>query len=154
VVRFAETEGFEYDRLVPGLWRYRDYVIDAFNQDKPYDQFIVEQIAGDEIEPQSQQLQIAAGFNRLASVRPTAGNHDVASSRTEVLTDRTDIIGAAFLGLTMGCCRCHDHKFDPILQKDYYRLQAFFAAADEHNIVLATEAEQSEWKAQTAVINA
>ncbi len=149
VVRFAESEGFEYDTPVGGLWRYRDYVIDSLNADKPFDRFVQEQVAGDEMEPSRPELLTAAGFHRLGAVRRNAGNQDVASSRNEVLTDRTDIVGAAFLGLTLGCARCHDHKFDPILQKDYYRLQAFVAATEEHNVALAAPEDQSAWKART-----
>jgi hypothetical protein len=147
VVRFAETEGFEYDRHLAGMWRYRDYVIDSFNEDKPYDRFVREQVAGDEIAPENNELLIAAGLHRLGAVRRNAGNQEVASSRNEVLTERTDVIGSAFLGLTVGCARCHDHMFDPIRQRDYYRLQAFLAATQENNIVLATETEQEAWKA-------
>jgi len=134
VVRFAETEGFEYDRYRPGAWRYRDYVIRSFNEDKPFDQFIREQLAGDEMEPDNRELRIAAGFHRLGPVRRNAGNQDVAFSRDEFLTERTDAIGAVFLGLTVGCARCHDHKFDEISQTDYYRLQAFLAAIHEENL--------------------
>jgi hypothetical protein len=146
VVRFAETEGFEYDRHLAGMWRYRDYVIDSFNADKPYDQFIREQIAGDEIDPENHETLIAAGLHRLGAVRRNAGNQEVASSRNEVLTERTDILGAGFLGLTVGCARCHDHMFDPIRQKDYYRLQAFLSATAERNMVLATDDEQEAHK--------
>ncbi|MCA9213823.1 MAG: PSD1 domain-containing protein [Planctomycetales bacterium] len=138
VVRYAESEGFEYDRLLPGAWRFRDYVIESFNDDKPYDQFVTEQLAGDEIDSEDPTLRVAAGFHRLGTVRRNAGNQLVASSRNEVLTERTDIVGAAFLGLTVGCARCHDHKFDPISQHDYYRLQAFLAATHEDNVVLAS----------------
>ena len=149
VVRFAETEGFEYDRTLAGAWRYRDYVIRCFNEDKPYDRFLTEQLAGDEIDPGDHELRIAAGFHRLGPVRRNAGNQEVASSRNEVLTERTDIIGSAFLGLTIGCARCHDHKFDPIPQKDYYRLQAFLAATQEDDIVLAAADEQARWTERT-----
>ncbi|HVR83190.1 MAG TPA: PSD1 and planctomycete cytochrome C domain-containing protein [Planctomycetota bacterium] len=149
VVRFGESEGFEYDTPVGNLWRYRDYVIHSLNADKPYDRFVREQVAGDELDPSSREALIAAGFHRLGPVRRNAGNQEVASSRNEVLTDRTDIIGAAFLGVTLGCARCHDHKFDPILQKDYYRLQAFLAATEEHNISLATLEEDAAYKAET-----
>jgi len=149
VVRFGESEGFEYDTPVSNLWRYRDYVISSLNADKPYDRFVREQVAGDEIDPQSREALVAAGFHRLGAVRRNAGNQEVASSRNEVLTDRTDIIGAAFLGVTLGCARCHDHKFDPILQKDYYRLQAFLAATEEKNISLATPEEDAAYKAKT-----
>ena len=134
VVRYAETEGFEYDRTMHGSWRFRDYVIKVFNDDKPYNQFVLEQLAGDEIGPDRRETQIAAGFHRLGPVRRNAGNQEVASSRNEVLTERTDIVGAAFLGLTVGCARCHDHMFDPIRQKDYYGLQAFLAGTQEHQI--------------------
>ena len=142
VVRYAESEGFEYDRHLPGAWRYRDYVIDTFNRDKPFNRFLTEQLAGDELEPANLELRTAAIFHRLGAVRRNAGNPDIALSRNEVLTERTDIVGSAFLGLTVGCARCHNHKLEPISQKDYYRLEAYFAATTEDNIVLATEAEQ------------
>ena len=148
VVRFAETEGFEYDRHIPDAWRYRDYVIDSLNRDKPFDRFVVEQVAGDEVGPQDPECLAASTFHRLGPVRRNAGNPDIALSRNEVLTERTDIIGSAFLGLTVGCARCHNHKLEPIAQKDYYRLQAYLAATDEHNIVLATADEQASWEAK------
>ncbi|MDA1315732.1 MAG: DUF1549 domain-containing protein [Acidobacteria bacterium] len=151
-VRYAETEGFEYDRTVHGSWRFRDYVIKSFNDDKPFNQFMREQIAGDEIGPDNEETQIAAGFYRLGAVRRNAGNQEVASSRNEVLTDRTDIIGAAFLGLTVACARCHDHMFDPIRQKDYYRLQAFLAATQEYQIVVAPKEEQEYFETTTKAI--
>jgi mono/diheme cytochrome c family protein len=154
VVRYGESEGFEYDTPVGNLWRYRDYVVASLNADKPYDRFVREQVAGDEIDPQSRELLIAAGFHRLGPVRRNAGNQEVAGSRNEVLTDRTDILGAAFLGITLGCARCHDHKFDPILQKDYYRLQAFLAATDEKNVSLATPEEEAAYKATAGVLQA
>jgi hypothetical protein len=154
VVRFAETEGFEYDRYVPGAWRFRDYVIRSFNEDKPYDRFVLEQLAGDEVRPDDPDLQVAAGFYRLGPVRRNAGNPEIAVSREEVLTERTDVIGVAFLGLTVGCARCHDHKFDDFPQADYYRLQAFLAAAQEHDVVLAGPQEQAAWKAKTDAVQA
>lgn len=159
VVRFAESEGFEYDRHHAGAWRFRDYVIGSLNADKPFDQFAREQIAGDElasksngpspIDAGSQELLIAAGFHRLAPVRRNAGNSEVAFSRNEVLTQMTDMIGTAFLGMTVGCARCHDHMFDAIRQQDYYQLQAFLAATHEDDIVLASTQEQAEWERQT-----
>lgn len=113
VVRFAETDGFEYDTHRRDAWRYRDYVIRAFNADKPYDRFVTEQLAGDEIAPGDDAALIAAGFNRLGPLRKNAGNQEVASSRNEVLTEMTNAVGAALLGVTLGCARCHNHKFDP-----------------------------------------
>jgi len=154
VVRYAETEGFEYDRRLPGAWRFRDYVIDSFNADLPLDEFIRDQIAGDEIAPHDPNRQAASIFHRLGAVRRNAGNPDIALSRNEVLTERTNIVGAAFLGLTVGCARCHNHKLEPISQRDYYRLQAYFAATAEHNIVLATTAEQKAWQAKTDKLQA
>jgi hypothetical protein len=149
VVRYAESDGFEYDRYRPGMWRYRDYVIRSFQQDKPYDRFLSEQLAGDEIDPTNRELQVAAGFHRLGPVRRNAGNQDVASSRNEVLTEMTDGVGMVFLGLTVGCARCHDHKFDDFSQEDYYRLQAFLAATHEHNLILADAKTQAAWRART-----
>jgi hypothetical protein len=146
VVRYAETEGFEYDRYRPGAWRFRDYVIRSLNEDEPYDQFVREQIAGDELRPDDHDSLVAAGFHRLGPVRRNAGNPEVAFSRNEVLTERVDSIGLAFLGLTVGCARCHDHFFDPIRQKDYYRMQAFLAASFEENVALASETEQAAWQ--------
>jgi len=136
VVRFAESEGFEYDRVLPGLWRYRDYVIQSFNEDKPYDRFVQEQLAGDEINDKDNDALIAAGFYRIGPVRRNAGNQNISFSRLEVLNDRVDVIGPAFMGLTVGCARCHNHKYDAIPHEDYYRLQAFLAAMDECDIPL------------------
>lgn len=149
VVRFAETEGFEYDRHLPDAWRFRDYVIDAFNEDKPFDRFVTEQVAGDEIAPDDMECQTAAIFHRLGAVRRNAGNPDIALSRNEVLTERTNIIGEAFLGLTVGCARCHNHKLEPITQQDYYRLQAYFAATKEHNLTLISGQKKQAWEDAT-----
>jgi hypothetical protein len=146
VVRYAESEGFEYDRFRPGAWRYRDYVIQSFNMDKPFDCFLLEQLAGDEFGPKDPDCLVAAGFHRLGPVRRNAGNQKVAANRHEVLNERTDAIGAAFLGLTIACARCHNHRFDDIPQKDYFRLQAYLAAAQEHDLVLADARTQAAWK--------
>jgi hypothetical protein len=143
VTRFAESEGFEYDRHLPEAWRFRDYVIDSFNRDKPFDRFLIEQIAGDEIAPQDRECLTAATFHRLGPVRRNAGNPEIALSRNDVLAERTDIIGTVFLGLSIGCARCHDHKLEPISQKDYYRLEAYLAATDEKNVVLASATEKA-----------
>ncbi len=158
VVRYAETEGFEYDRYLPGLWRYRDYVIRAFNDDLPYDRFIREQLAGDEMAADDARTErgretlTAAGFHRLGAVRRNAGNQEVASSRNEILTERTDIIGSAFLAMTVGCARCHDHMFDPIRQVDYYRLQAYLGRAYETDVVLDGGPSIDDWRKQTKEI--
>jgi len=148
VVRFAESDGYEYDMHRPDAWRYRDYVVRSFNDDKPYDAFVKEQLAGDEMDAKNTEYLVASGFNRLGPLRKNAGNQDVASSHNEVLTEMTNIVGAAFLGVTAGCARCHDHKFDPIRQSDYYRLQAHFAQTQPSDLVLASKQEQDAWKAQ------
>ncbi|MBI2687042.1 MAG: DUF1553 domain-containing protein [Acidobacteria bacterium] len=147
VVRFAESDGYEYDTHRPDAYRFRDYVIASLNEDKPYDVFLKEQLAGDEIDPKNDGLLVASGFNRLGPLRKNAGNQEVASSRTEVLTEMANIVGAAMLGMTMGCARCHDHKFDPIRQSDYYRLQGFFAQTQANDVIVATAEEQAKYKA-------
>lgn len=154
VVRFAETEGYEYDLDIPGAWRYRDYVIAAFNSDKPFDRFLTEQLAGDELHPEDHEYLTASIFHRLGPVRRNAGNPEIALSRNEVLTERTDILGSAILGLTVGCARCHNHKREPISQRDYYQLQAYLAATYEHNIVLAPESERQAWELATQKVQA
>ena len=160
VVRFAESEGYEYDRHRPEAWRFRDYVINAFNSDKPYDRFITEQLAGDEMEfahdgeSDQHEALIAAGFHRLGPIRRNQGNPLVAFSRNEVLTEMTNIVGTTFLGLTLGCARCHDHMYDPIRQKDYYRLQAFMASTHDHDVPHVDEVTQKKWKEQTEQIQA
>src|SRR5450432_4139805 len=152
VVRFAESDGYEYDMHRPDAWRYRDYVVRSFNLDKPYNEFVKEQLAGDEMDANNRALLVASGFNRLGPLRKNAGNQDVASSHNEVLTEMTNIVGAAFLGVTVGCARCHDHKFDPFRQADYYRLQAHFAQTQPNDLTLASQAEQDEWKAKAAPV--
>jgi hypothetical protein len=124
VVRFAETNSFERDGLKPNAWKYRDYVIEAFNKDKPYDQFIREQIAGDELEHPTPENIIATGFYRLGAWDDEPS--DKAQARFDELDDIVTTVGQGFLGMTMNCCRCHDHKIDPIPQKDYYSLVALF----------------------------
>ncbi|HEV3341869.1 MAG TPA: DUF1549 and DUF1553 domain-containing protein [Pirellulales bacterium] len=153
-VRFAETEGFEYDNYLVGAWRYRDWVIESLNADKPYDEFVREQVAGDELASADRSLEVAAGFHRLGPVRRNAGNQEVADSRNEVLTEMTNTVGSVFLGLTVGCARCHDHMFDPIRQKDYYRLEAFLAATHEKDPSLASESERAAWQQRTDEIKA
>jgi mono/diheme cytochrome c family protein len=131
LVRYAESDGYRIDEYRPHAWRYRDYVIRSFNDDKPYDRFVAEQLAGDEIAPDDPDALTATGFLRLGIYE--YNNRDVRTQWEVMLNDITDCVGDVFLGLGMGCARCHDHKFDPILQKDYYRLQAFFAAMQAYD---------------------
>lgn len=148
VVRFAESDGYEYDMHRPDAFRYRDYVVKSLNDDKSYDQFVREQLAGDEMDPSNTDYMVASGFNRLGPLRKNIGNQDVASSQNEVLTEMTNGATTAFLGVTVACARCHDHKFDPFRQTDYYRMQAHFAQVQPNNVVLASKEEQDAWKAQ------
>ncbi|MGH9663141.1 MAG: DUF1549 and DUF1553 domain-containing protein [Bryobacteraceae bacterium] len=153
LARYADSEGFKSDETRPNIWRYRDYVIQSFNDDKPYDRFIREQIAGDELYPNDPQALIATGFNRHFPDESNARN--LMQRRQEILNDITDTVGATFLGLTYGCARCHDHKFDPILQRDYYRLQAFFANTriEDHENLMPT-ADRSTWQREESVWDA
>ncbi len=127
LARFAESNGYEHDEIRPDAWRFRDYVIRAFNSNKPYDRFVQEQVAGDELFPDDVDAMIATGFNLLGPDMTDSANQ--AQRRQNTLDDMTDTAGLAFLGMTIACARCHDHKFEPIPQTDYYRLQAFFAPA-------------------------
>jgi hypothetical protein len=129
VVRYGDTAGFETDALYPGAWRYRDYVIRSLNADKPFHRFVQEQVAGDELWPDDADAVLGSG---LYCIGPVLENSAMISTQLEHewLTDAADTTGTAFLGLTFGCARCHDHKYDPITQKDYYGMQAVFAATD------------------------
>jgi hypothetical protein len=129
VVRYADTAGFEEDPRYLQAWRYRDYVLRSFAADKPIDRFFQEQVAGDELWPEDKDAVLATG---LYGVGPVLGESAMVSNQLEYewLTDAADTTGAAFLGLTFGCARCHDHKYDPLTQKDYFAMQAIFAASD------------------------
>jgi mono/diheme cytochrome c family protein len=133
LVRFADSGGFERDFDWPNAWRYRDYVVQAFNQDMPYERFIREQLAGDEYEPATDQAMIATGYLRLGM----DNNIKDARTRLDELDDLVSTTSLTFLGMTVGCARCHNHKFDPIPQKDYYRMQAVFVSTKgiEHPLV-------------------
>ncbi|HEY9435747.1 MAG TPA: PSD1 and planctomycete cytochrome C domain-containing protein [Blastocatellia bacterium] len=147
VVRFGETNGFELDAEREQAWRYRDYVVKSLNDDKPYDRFIAEQIAGDELDPNSFEMRVATGFLRAGPQHVVAGNQDIAVNRQEWLTEVMFGVGNGIMGLTVGCARCHDHKFDPIPQADFYRLQAFFAASDNHDFKRPTKEQEQAYLA-------
>ncbi len=149
LVRYAETDGFKADDLRPEAYRYRDYVIRSFNADLPYDRFVRQQLAGDELEPDHADAIVATGFLRLWPDEYNAAN--LEQRRQEILDDVTDTTGLAFLGMTFGCARCHDHKFDPIPQSDYYRLQAFFAPMRVRDDVPALDGPQrKDYRARLA----
>ncbi|HKS37101.1 MAG TPA: DUF1549 and DUF1553 domain-containing protein, partial [Verrucomicrobiae bacterium] len=127
LARYAESDGFEHDAVRPHSWRYRDYVIQSFNADKPYERFLREQIAGDELWPDSPEALTATAFNLLGP--DMVDSADQVQRRLNTLNDMTDVTASVFLGLTLGCARCHHHKFEPLTQRDYFALQAFFAPA-------------------------
>jgi hypothetical protein len=146
LVRFAESEGFKSDEPRLTAWRYRDYVIRSLNADKPYDRFLREQLAGDELFPDDADALIATGFNRHYPDESNAVN--LEQRRQDILNDMTDTTAQVVLGLTVGCARCHDHKFDPILQTDYYRLQAFFAGFLPHDVPVGDREEVVRYREQ------
>jgi hypothetical protein len=148
VVRYAETDGFKANRLRPEAYRYRDYVIRAFNADLPYDRFLSQQLAGDELEPDNPEALVATGFFRLPAEDTNASNY--RQMRQDLFDDMTDVFGLTFLGMTLGCARCHDHKFDPLTQKDYYRLQAFFVPLVQRDLPLASAEQQQQHARQMA----
>lgn len=124
LARYAESNGYERDGLKPSVWRYRDYVIRSFNDDKPYDRFIKEQLAGDELADANEETLIATGFLRLGPWDDEPA--DPATDRYDQLDDMVATTSQVFLGLTLACGRCHDHKFEPLTQHDYYRMVAVF----------------------------
>ncbi len=146
VVSYAETDGFKDDDLRPDAHKYRDYVIRSFNADLPYDRFIRQQLAGDELEPDNPEALIATGLNRMYPDETNAA--DLQQRRQEIHDNLTDSTALTFLGLTVGCAQCHDHKFDPITQVDYFRLQAFFATLLPRDEVPVATREQIEKHAQ------
>lgn len=142
LVRYAETNGYERDGAKNNVWRYRDYVIQAFNQDTPYDRFVIEQLAGDEMEQPTAESITATGFYRLGVWDDEPVDREQA--RYDGLDDVISTSSQAFLGMTIGCARCHDHKLDPIPQTDYYRMLAFFRNLKHGNTErdVATEEEK------------
>ena len=159
LARYAESNGYEADGERSQFWRYRDYVLNAFNSDKPYYEFILEQLGGDILaksmikpneeipqailrNPKIAELFNAAGFNRCGPTHMVGGNTDQEILRQENLTEMTTAVGSVFMGLTIGCARCHDHKFDPLSQVDYYRMQAFFGSTYFKEIDMVSAAQK------------
>ncbi|WP_435018611.1 PSD1 and planctomycete cytochrome C domain-containing protein [Tundrisphaera sp. TA3] len=139
MARYADSNGYSID-APRQIWPYRDWVIDAFNRDFPFDQFVVDQIAGDLRPDASIGQRIATGFHRNTQINQEGGI-DPEQFRVESIIDRVNTTGTVFLGLTVGCAQCHDHKYDPISQKDYYSLYAFFNDDDEPDLPVATPEE-------------
>ncbi len=162
LVRYAESDGYKKDDYRPHAWRYRDYVIRSFNEDKPYNQFVTEQLAGDELNPDDPQALTATAYLRHGIYE--YNQRDVRTQWDHMINDVTAVTADVFLGLGMSCARCHDHKFDPILQKDYFRLRAFFeplAQRDDLPLPMSDPAawqayktKREKWEAATADIRA
>ncbi|HJU43067.1 MAG TPA: DUF1553 domain-containing protein [Vicinamibacterales bacterium] len=150
LVRYADSGGFEFDTDRQNAWRYRDYVVNAFNTDKPYDRFIREQIAGDEYTPVTDEAMIATGFLRLGPEGGSGGER----GRQDTLDDIVSTTTLTFMGVTVGCARCHNHKFDPIPQKDYYRIQAVFASMRNVDHPLVPAHEVAAHRAETQRLEA
>jgi hypothetical protein len=142
LAHYADSNGFELDAERPDAWRYRDWVVHSLNVDLPYDRFVSTQVAGDEIMTGDRDALIATGFCRCGPRELVGGNVIPQVKRQSELAEITGTVGSVFLGLTIGCARCHDHKFDAIPTTDYYRLQAFFAASELSDVPLASQAEK------------
>jgi hypothetical protein len=148
--RYADSDGFEKDKPRT-VWMYRDWVVNAFNEDMPYDQFLIEQIAGDLLPHPTQDQLVATGFLRNSMINEEGGV-DPEQFRMEAMFDRMDAIGKAMLGLTVQCAQCHTHKFDPITHADYYRMFAFVNNCDEGQVTTYADQEFAEWQATERVI--
>lgn len=152
LVRYADSDGYKQDSFRPQAYRYRNYVIDSFHNDKPFDHFVREQIAGDEIAPNDPAALVATGY-----LRQWIYEYNQRDSKTQwdfILNDITDTTGDAFLGLGLTCARCHDHKYDPIRQTDYFRLQAFFSGIlPQDNVPVVTPEVLSEYETKLQVWN-
>ena len=147
LVRYAESDGWNQDKYRPQIWRYRDYVVNAFNSDKPYTDFVREQLAGDEITGDSPEDITATGYLRLGIYEYNQRN--AAGHWNDIMNEITDVTGNVFFGLSMACSRCHDHKFDPIPQTDYFSLRAFFEPIVwKDDVPAATDAERAAWREQ------
>ncbi len=155
--RYADSDGYEKDRPRFHAWKYRDWVIQAINDDMPFDQFTIEQIAGDLIENASPSQKLATAFHRQ-TLTNTEGGTDQEEFRCAAIFDRVETIGTVWLGLTIGCARCHSHKYDPIMQREYYELFAFFNNGDEVTMEIPSspeaqaryETEYAQWKQELA----
>lgn len=143
LARYADSAGFQNDQTRPNNWRYRDYVIKSFNEDKPFNQFVREQVAGDELWPDSQEAKIATGL--LAGYPDNFNSRDLVQRHYQIATDMTDLVGETFLASTIGCARCHNHKIDKISQVEYFQLQAFFANTFNNERVELAKGTETQW---------
>ncbi|MFO1065624.1 MAG: PSD1 and planctomycete cytochrome C domain-containing protein [Pirellulales bacterium] len=148
LVRYSESDGWNQDAYRPVIYRYRDYVVDAFNRDTPYPRFVLDQLAGDERADDPEGM-IAAGFLRLGIYE--YNQRDARGQWNDIMNEMTDVVGDAFMGMSMACARCHQHKFDPIPQRDYFKLRAFLEPVIwRDDLIAATEKEMAEHKSKSA----
>ena len=147
LVRYSESDGWNQDAYRPHIWKYRDYVVRSFNQDRPYHEFVRQQLAGDEWDSDKPENLEAAGFLRLGIYE--YNQRDARGHWNDIMNEMTDVVADVFLGLGVACARCHDHKFDPILQVDYFRLRAFFEPVSwRDDLVAATPAQRQAFAVQ------
>ena len=140
--RYADSDGYEKDKPRV-MWFYRDWVVNAFNRDMPYDQFVIEQIAGDLLPDADQETRVATGFLRNSMINEEGGA-DPEQFRMEAMFDRMDAVGKSVLGLTIQCAQCHSHKYDPLTQHDYYRMFAFLNNTHDVTIAVYDDTEQQQ----------
>jgi mono/diheme cytochrome c family protein len=151
--RYADSDGYEKDTPRPHAWRYRDWVIEAFNRDLPYDRFVMEQLAGDLLPGATLESQVATGFHRN-TLTNKEGGVDPEEFRVKQVVDRTTTTASVFLGLTMACAECHDHKYDPLTQREFYGLYGFFNSGMEKDIPAVRDEEMDGYKRLEATFNA
>jgi Protein of unknown function (DUF1549)/Protein of unknown function (DUF1553)/Planctomycete cytochrome C len=149
LARYADSDGYEKDGARPTAWMYRDWVINAINHDQPFDQFTIEQLAGDLLPHATDPQRIATGFHRQTLIN-REGGVDQEEFRCKATVDRAHTTAAVWLGLTLGCAECHTHKFDPITQREFYQFYAFFNNASDRDLPLPTAAERAAYDAATA----
>lgn len=154
LARYADTFGYERDDVRPNAWRYRDWVIQSFNRNQPCDEFLLEQLAGDLLDEPSQDQQIAAGLHRM-NIKNNESGINKEDYRNREMVDRVNTTSTAMLGLTLGCCQCHSHKYDPFTQTDYYQLYAFFNNIElKDTEIEGTPEEQQRFQQAQAALDA
>jgi hypothetical protein len=152
LARYADSDGYEKDRARPHAWRYRHWVINALNDDMPFDQFSTWQLAGDMLPETSIAMRVASGFHRN-TLHNTEGGTDQEEDRVKKTVDRLNTFGSIWLGLTVGCAQCHTHKYDPITQREYYSLYAFFNNINEADVAAPTVDEQKQFEVAKAAFD-
>jgi mono/diheme cytochrome c family protein len=151
LARYADTDGYEKDFYRPHAWRWRNWVIDSINRDQPFDEFSRDQIAGDLVPNATLEQKVATGFHRN-NLLNREGGVDIEEDRCKIVVDRVSTLGTVWLGLTVGCAECHTHKYDPITQKEFYQLYAFFNSTDDRDITAPPTLQRSQWSHDQALL--